>query len=82
MYALIKHTSYNNKEVEFQVYYNDVIYELYGIEINGTFYNLCKDPFHRHAYSLFMYMRSRINVWKEIRKYEKDQADEFYLENY
>jgi hypothetical protein len=75
MYALIKHTSDNAKDIEFNVYYNDVMYELHGIEISGTYYNLCKSPFHLHTQALFMYMRSRVNVWSEIRKYENDIND-------
>lgn len=80
MYALIKHTSDNAKEIEFQVYYNDVMYELHGIEINGTFYDLTKKPDSRQL-KMYYYMVGRINVWAEISFYERENSEPDYDES-
>jgi hypothetical protein len=71
MYALIKHTSDNAKDIEFNVYYNDVMYELHGIEINGAYYDLTKQPQARQL-KMYYYMVGRINVWAEITFYERE----------
>jgi hypothetical protein len=80
MYALIKHTSDNAKDVEFNVYYNDVMYELHGIEINGNYYDLTKQPQSRQL-KMYYYMVGRINVWAEIRKYDDMVSMEYLIGN-
>jgi predicted transposase YdaD len=79
MYALINHTSENAKDVVFGVYYNDIMYELHSIEINGTHYDLVYGISSIHAMVLFDYMRSRINVWSEIKNFERQNHDEYYF---
>lgn len=84
MYALINHTSDNAKDIEFNVYYNDVMYELHGIQINGTYYDLTKQPAKRQL-KLYYYMVGRINVWAQITFYERDSYEaalDIWSENY
>jgi len=78
MYALIETKSHNNKPVTYKVYYNDVIFELHDIEINGTWYDLSKMTELRRD-TLYFYMLSNVNVWKEIKKIERVSA---YFDNY
>lgn len=75
MYAIIKHTSDNAKDVNFHVIYNDVMYELMSIEINGTYYDTDAQPDSRALY-LYHYMVSRVNVWAEIKKFEQEIAED------
>jgi hypothetical protein len=69
MYASIKHHSSNDKDLVYHVYYNDVMFELHGIEINGTYYNVLSMTEKRQV-CLYYYMVSRIIVWKAIRSFE------------
>lgn len=80
MYAYITTTSDNGKDIIFGVSYNDVMFELETIEIDGSFYNL--DAHHEDRRTdLYTYMVSTINVWPLIRKYVKNIMDELYIEN-
>ena len=77
MYALIETTSNNLKPVTYKVHYNDVLFELHDIEINGTWYDLSKMTELRRD-TLYFYMLSNVNVWKEIRKFERETYDAFF----
>lgn len=77
MYALIETRSHNGKPVTYKVYYNDVLFELHDIEINGTWHDLSKMTELRRD-TLYFYMLSNVNVWKEIRKFERETYDAFF----
>lgn len=82
MYAYIHHTSHNGKEVIFGLSYNDVMFELESIEIDGCFYDFDMHIESRRL-ALYTYMVSHIRVWPLIRKYQKEMLDEMLIdENY
>lgn len=73
MYAIIEHTSYNAKELEFRIKYNDVFFYVSEIRIDGIDYDIENKHPERMA-SLINYLRSRINVWQAIRQHEAETA--------
>ncbi len=73
MYSSIKHHSSNDKDLVYYVYYNDVMFELHGIEINGNYYNVLNMTEKRQL-CLYYYMVSRIIVWKAIRSFEGEMV--------
>lgn len=80
MYAYIPFTSDNGKEVIFGVSYNDVMFELESIEIDGSFYDLNMHIESRRLV-LYYYMVSKINVWAVIKKAAREQFDGLFIDN-